>query len=102
MLSKSNTECIQSGMFAILNPLTLLLLLLASAAAWGQHVNERENSSEWRYIGGDIGHTRSTPLNQISADNFDELEIEWIWRMRVLGLRHRALPLFMRTENYSR
>ena len=95
MLSKSNTECIQSGMFAILNPLTLLLLLLASAAAWGQHVNERENSSEWRYIGGDIGHTRSTPLNQISADNFDELEIEWIWSDASFGATPpRSTPVY--------
>ena len=95
MLSKSNTECIQSGMFAILNPLTLLLLLLASAASWGQHVNERENSSEWRYIGGDIGHTRSTPLNQISADNFDELEIEWIWSDASFGATPpRSTPVY--------
>ena len=95
MLSKSNTECIQSGMFAILNPLTLLLLLLASAAAWGQHVNERENSSEWRYIGGDIGHTRSTPLNQISADNFDELEIEWMWSDASFGATPpRSTPVY--------
>ena len=95
MLSKSNTECIQSGMFAILNPLTLLLLLLASAAAWGQRVNERENSSEWRYIGGDIGHTRSTPLNQISADNFDELEIEWVWSDASFGATPpRSTPVY--------
>ena len=95
MLSKSNTECIQSGMFAILNPLTLLLLLLASAASWGQHVNERENSSEWRYIGGDIGHTRSTPLNQVSADNFDELEIEWVWSDASFGATPpRSTPVY--------
>ena len=95
MLSKSNTECIQSGMFAILKPLTLLLLLLASAASWGQHVNERENSSEWRYIGGDIGHTRSTPLNQVSADNFDELEIEWVWSDASFGATPpRSTPVY--------
>ena len=95
MLSKSNIECIQSGMFAILNPLTLLLLLLASAASWGQHVNERENSSEWRYIGGDIGHTRSTPLNQVSADNFDELEIEWVWSDASFGATPpRSTPVY--------
>ena len=75
MLGKSNTEYIRSGMFAFLNPLALFLLLLASAAAWGQHVNERESPSDWHYIGGDIGHTRSTPLNQINTENFDDLEI---------------------------
>ena len=95
MLSKSNTKCIQSGIFTILKPLTLPLLVLASATAWGQHVNERENSSEWRYIGGDIGHTRSTPLNQISADNFDELEIEWIWNDASFGATPpRSTPVY--------
>ena len=95
MLSKFNTKCIQSGIFTILKPLTLPLLVLASATAWGQHVNERENSSEWRYIGGDIGHTRSTPLNQISADNFDELEIEWIWNDASFGATPpRSTPVY--------
>ena len=35
---------------------------------------------EWRYIGGDAGHTRYSPLDQINATNFEELEQAWVWR----------------------
>ena len=36
---------------------------------------------EWRYLGGDAGHTRAAPqLNQINASNFSELEVAWTWR----------------------
>ena len=95
MLGKSNTEYIRSGMFAFLNPLALFLLLLASAAAWGQHVNERESPSDWHYIGGDIGHTRSTPLNQINTENFDDLEIEWTWSDASYGATPpRSTPVY--------
>ena len=37
------------------------------------------------YIGGDAGHTRSTPLDQIDASNFADLEIEWVWRSASFG-----------------
>ena len=34
---------------------------------------------EWRFYGGDPGHTKYTPLDQINADNVDQLEIAWTW-----------------------
>ena len=37
-------------------------------------------NGEWRYIGGDAGHTRHSPLDQINAQNFDQLEMAWLWR----------------------
>ena len=38
-------------------------------------------NGEWRYLGGDAGHTRSAPaLNQINASNFSDLQVAWIWR----------------------
>ena len=39
-----------------------------------------EPAGEWRYIGGDAGHTRYAPLDQINATNFEELEQAWLWR----------------------
>ncbi len=33
----------------------------------------------WHYIGGDAAHTRFSPVDQINADNFEELEEAWIW-----------------------
>ena len=35
---------------------------------------------EWRHYGGDEANTRYSPLDQITADNFSELEL--VWRMK--------------------
>ena len=37
-------------------------------------------NGEWHYWGGDSWSTRYSPLDQINADNFESLEIAWIWR----------------------
>ena len=34
---------------------------------------------EWRHHAGDLGATRYTPLDQITADNFSDLEVVWRW-----------------------
>ena len=34
-------------------------------------------NGEWRTYGGDLGHTRYAPLDQINASNFSKLEIAW-------------------------
>ena len=46
-------------------------------------------NGEWRYLGGDAGHTRSNPgLTQIDASNFSELEVAWIWWGSNFGAGH--------------
>jgi len=34
---------------------------------------------EWRFYGGDGGHTQYTALDQINADNVGDLEVAWRW-----------------------
>ena len=34
---------------------------------------------QWEYLGGDAAHTRYSPANQITADNFEDLEEAWTW-----------------------
>lgn len=34
---------------------------------------------QWHYLGGDSAHTRSSPADQIDADNFADLEEAWVW-----------------------
>ena len=34
---------------------------------------------EWRFYGGDPGHTKYSPLDQITKDNVDQLRIAWVW-----------------------
>ena len=35
---------------------------------------------EWRYQSGDAWGTRYSPLGQINRDNFEDLEVAWVWR----------------------
>ena len=61
-----------------------LALAVAAAASLEQAplaAQDRETQDEeWRFIGGDAWHTRYTVLDQITADNFEDLEVAWIWR----------------------
>ena len=34
---------------------------------------------EWRFYGGDGGHTQYTGLDQIDGDNVSELQVAWRW-----------------------
>jgi len=58
-------------------PIALLTLLLAGPAV----AQERGNpAGEWRFWGGDQWSTRYSPLDQIDASNFADLEVAWVWR----------------------
>ena len=56
-------------------------------------------NGEWRYLGGDAGHTRSSPLKQINASNFSNLKVAWIWRGDNFGpgleYTSRSTPVFV-------
>jgi len=34
---------------------------------------------QWEFLGGDAAHTRYSPANQITADNFEDVEEAWVW-----------------------
>jgi quinoprotein glucose dehydrogenase len=76
----------------------LLAALLAGASPISAQLGGVENG-EWRYLGGDAGHTRSTRLNQINASNFDKLKVAWIWRGDNYGpgieYTFRSTPVFV-------
>jgi quinoprotein glucose dehydrogenase len=44
-------------------------------------------NGEWRSYGGDLGHTRYAPLDQINAANFSTLEVAWRFKTDSLGPR---------------
>ena len=73
-------------------------VLLAAAAAPAQRLPGTGNG-EWRYLGGDAGHTRSSSLDQINGDNFSDLEVAWIWRSDNFGPNrdyfNRATPIYV-------
>jgi quinoprotein glucose dehydrogenase len=54
---------------------------------------------EWHVYGGDPGHTRYAPLDQIDASNVGELEIAWRWTAQNYGpnprIRSQTTPLMV-------
>ena len=60
---------------------------------------------EWSSYGGDLGHTRYAPLDQITADNFDDLEVAWRFKTDNLGpvpeFRFQSTPLVIDGVLYS-
>ena len=56
--------------------LAATLLLAVPLAAQNRDMPE----GEWRYQSGDAWGTRSSPLNDINAENFGDLEVAWMWR----------------------
>ncbi len=69
---------------ALIAVLALSVLLAAPASLVGQGGPGTENG-EWHYLGGDAAHTRYSPLDQIDASNFEDLEVAWIWRADNFG-----------------
>jgi quinoprotein glucose dehydrogenase len=62
-------------------------------------------NGEWRTYGGDLGHTRYAPLDQITAENFKRLEIAWRFKTDNLGPRpefqFESTPLMVNGVLYS-
>jgi glucose dehydrogenase len=38
-----------------------------------------QDTVEWTTLGNDFAHTRYTPAENITAENFHELEVAWTW-----------------------
>ena len=60
-----------------------LLVALSCTLALGAPAGAQDGGNpygEWRYWGADAGNTRYSPLTQIDASNFGDLEVAWIWR----------------------
>ena len=59
----------------------VLTLVVASCAVLGSaHAQEGATRGEWRSYGGDTGSTKYSPLDQITAGNFSDLELAWHWK----------------------
>jgi quinoprotein glucose dehydrogenase len=62
-------------------------------------------NGEWRAYGGDSGHTRYAPLNQIDASNFSKLIVAWRFKADHLGPRpefmFESTPLMVNGVLYS-
>lgn len=79
--------------------LLLALLSLPSTAQQGAP------DGEWPSYGGDLGHTRYAALDQINAENFNELDVAWRFKTDNFGpspeYRFQSTPLMIGGVLYS-
>jgi quinoprotein glucose dehydrogenase len=75
--------------------ISVLVLLVASSA----FAQTGAQNGEWRTYGGDLGNTRYAPLDQITKDNFNKLEVVWRFKTDALGPRpeynYESTPLMV-------
>ena len=57
---------------------TTLALFLGVFAYAGEQAPGTKNG-QWHYLGGDSAHTRYSPADEITAENFEDLEEDWVW-----------------------
>ena len=80
------------------------ILLLAGATA-GLRGQSKPAGAEWTTYGGDLASTRYSPLDQITKDNFNKLEVAWRFKTDSLGPRpefqFESTPLMVKGVLYS-
>ena len=78
--------------------LAVAALLIAAVPAQAQNGGPGEPGEEWHYWGGDAWSTRYSPLDQIDASNFADLEVAWVWTADNFspdpGALLRATPIY--------
>ena len=78
-------------------------VLLCTAAPATAQAGAKEG--EWPTYGGDLGNTRYSALDQLTAENFNELEVAWRFKTDFLGprpeFRFEATPLMTNGVVYS-
>jgi quinoprotein glucose dehydrogenase len=83
----------------------MIAVVLAFWATASVHGQAGAQKGEWRTYGGDLGHTRYAPLDQINAGNFSKLEVAWRFKTDNLGPRLEfnlhSTPLVVGNRLYS-
>jgi quinoprotein glucose dehydrogenase len=84
---------------------SLVLAAVAAMTTASVHGQTGALNGEWRTYGGDLGHTRYAPLDQITAANFSKLEVAWRFKTDNLGPRLEfnleSTPLMVGGRLYS-
>jgi len=57
----------------------VLAAVVIALSAGPSGAQQGATNGEWRSYGGDVGSTKYSPLDQITASNFGSLEIAWRW-----------------------
>ncbi len=82
-----------------------IVVLLTLAAAFAAEAQHGAPNGQWTTYGGDLGHTRYSPLGQIDATNFNRLEVAWRFKTDSLGptreYNFQSTPLMVDGVVYS-
>src|SRR5258705_13806837 len=74
-------------------------ILLPAGATAGLRGQPKPAGAEWTTYGGDLASTRYSPLDQITKENFNKLEIAWRFKTDSMGPRpefnFQATPLMV-------
>lgn len=76
----------------------------ASSAATANMVKSGPGTSggQWEYLGGDAAHTRYSPVDQINAENFEDVEEQWVWDGASFGAQSgRSTPSYINGRLYT-
>ena len=93
-------EPVLRTVWRVITAVCVLSISVGTAAA-----QTGSGGGEWRTYGGDLGSTRYAPLDQITAENFDELEMVWRFNTANLGpnpdFNYQATPLMVDGTLYT-
>jgi quinoprotein glucose dehydrogenase len=91
----------------MLSKIIVSLCLCASVVSSDAVVNAQSGAKngEWRTYGADLGNTHYSPLDQITANNFNQLQVAWRFKTESLGPRPetnlQSTPLMANGVIYS-
>ena len=82
-----------------------LVVVLLSASIGVSAQQEGTQNGEWPTYGGDLAHTRYSPLDEIDGENFNDLEVAWTFRTDNFGqtpeFRLQSTPLMVNGVLYT-
>ena len=80
---------------------TVFLIVLSVGSLGRVRAQTGARDGEWRTYGGDPGHTKYSPLDQIDRSNVNRLRIAWRWLSIDEDLKTRSdLPNTLRLPTY--
>jgi quinoprotein glucose dehydrogenase len=97
-MTRTRTSRRTVGMTVLVAAVTLGVLLARteSSRAAAPEVVRGNAPGEWRYWGADAWSTRYSPLDQINAQNFNQLQVAWQWNAGAFGSDeyYRTTPIY--------
>ncbi|WP_420448411.1 hypothetical protein [Candidatus Palauibacter sp.] len=92
----SNARATATAPPSVFRPFPLLLALGVALAGCAEGGGSPANDAEWKHIAGNDMGQRYSALDQIDAENFDQLEVAWVWDgSDYPAVNARATPIYV-------